>query len=141
VQEPHGPDPLARFLPSHPGHHGIARHPQQEDSSVQKERGHTEGVHGEAGTIWTVHRDIWEVTVVPILIAERVVLHLTWTRQDEKSVDSRRRWLTPVIPATQEAEMRRMAVRSQPQQIVLKTLSRKTHHKKGLVEWLKVCRP
>jgi hypothetical protein len=28
-------------------------------------------------------------------------------------------------------------VRSQPGQIVLKTLSLKTHHKKGLVEWLK----
>jgi hypothetical protein len=26
-----------------------------------------------------------------------------------------RRWLTPVIPATQEAEIRRMAVQSQPQ--------------------------
>jgi hypothetical protein len=40
-------------------------------------------------------------------------------------------WLTPVIPATQEAEIRRIADQ---------TLSRKTHHtkKKGLVEWLKM---
>jgi hypothetical protein len=37
-----------------------------------------------------------------------------------------------------EAEIRRIAVRSQPGQIVLKTLSQKTLHKKGLVEWLKV---
>jgi hypothetical protein len=44
-----------------------------------------------------------------------------------------------VILATQEAEIRRIMVRSQPGQIVLETLSqKKTHHKKGLVEWLKV---
>jgi hypothetical protein len=47
-------------------------------------------------------------------------------------------WLTPVILATQEAEIRRIAVRSQPGQIVHKTLFPKTLHKKGLVEWLKV---
>jgi hypothetical protein len=28
-------------------------------------------------------------------------------------------------------------VQGQPRQIVLETLSQKTHHKKGLVEWLK----
>jgi hypothetical protein len=39
----------------------------------------------------------------------------------------------PVILATQEAEIRRISG-----QIVLETLSRKTLHKKGLVEWLKV---
>jgi hypothetical protein len=44
----------------------------------------------------------------------------------------------PVILATQEAEIMRIMVRGQPGQIVLETLSRKTHHKKGLVEWLKV---
>jgi hypothetical protein len=32
-------------------------------------------------------------------------------------------WLTPVILATQEAEIRRIMVRSQPRQIVLETLS------------------
>jgi hypothetical protein len=35
------------------------------------------------------------------------------------------RWLTPVILATQEAEIRRITVRSHPGQIVHKTLSRK----------------
>jgi hypothetical protein len=45
----------------------------------------------------------------------------------------------PVILATQEAVIRRIMVRSQPSQIVLETLTlKKTHHKKGLVEWLKV---
>jgi hypothetical protein len=37
---------------------------------------------------------------------------------------ARSQWLTPVILATQEAEIRRMAVRSLPGQIVLETLSR-----------------
>jgi hypothetical protein len=36
---------------------------------------------------------------------------------------SRRRWLTPVILTTQEAEIRRIEVQSQPRQILLKTLS------------------
>jgi hypothetical protein len=34
-------------------------------------------------------------------------------------------WLTPVIPATQEAEIRRTAVQSQPGQIVQETQSQK----------------
>jgi hypothetical protein len=52
---------------------------------------------------------------------------------------ARHRWLTPVILATQEAEVRRIVVRSQSRQIVLKTLSQKyLTHKKGLVECLKV---
>jgi hypothetical protein len=44
-----------------------------------------------------------------------------------------RQWLTPVILATQEAEIRRILVGSQP-------YLKKTLHtlKKGLVEWLKV---
>jgi hypothetical protein len=50
----------------------------------------------------------------------------------------------PVILATQEAEVRRIEVRSQPRQIVCDTLSKNktkqnknpiTHKKKGLVEW------
>jgi hypothetical protein len=54
---------------------------------------------------------------------------------------SGRQWLTPVIllGATQEAEIRRITVQSQPEQTVHKTLSpKKTITKIGLVEWLKV---
>jgi hypothetical protein len=39
-------------------------------------------------------------------------------------------WLMPVIPAIQEAEIRRIVVQRQP-------YLKKTYHKKGLVEWLK----
>jgi hypothetical protein len=46
--------------------------------------------------------------------------------------------LITVVLAIQAAEIRRIAVHRQPGQIVCKTLSRKTLHKKGLVEWLKV---
>jgi hypothetical protein len=45
----------------------------------------------------------------------------------------------PVILATQEAEIRRIAVRSQPRQMVpLDPISKKPITKKGLVEWLMV---
>jgi hypothetical protein len=44
----------------------------------------------------------------------------------------------PVILATQEAEIRKIMVQSQPRKIVCEILSQKTHHQKGLVEWLKV---
>jgi plasmid maintenance system antidote protein VapI len=45
----------------------------------------------------------------------------------------------PVILATQEAQIRRIVVQSQPGQILRETLTqKKTLHKKGLVEWLKV---
>jgi hypothetical protein len=40
-------------------------------------------------------------------------------------IEARRWCLTPVIPATQEAEIRRIEVGSQPRQIVHETLSRK----------------
>jgi hypothetical protein len=41
------------------------------------------------------------------------------------------RWLTPVIPATQKAEIRRIEVQSQPGQIVHETLSEKnTSHQR-----------
>jgi hypothetical protein len=43
----------------------------------------------------------------------------------------------PVILATQEAEIRRITVQSQPGQIVRSYLE-KPHHKKGLVKCLKV---
>jgi hypothetical protein len=47
-----------------------------------------------------------------------------------------------VILATQEAEIKRIMVQSQPGHILRETLSqkkkKKTHHRKGLVEWFKV---
>jgi hypothetical protein len=46
-------------------------------------------------------------------------------------------WFTPAILATQEAEIRRMMVESQPRQIVFETLSQKYSTPKGLVEWFR----
>jgi hypothetical protein len=52
---------------------------------------------------------------------------------------ARSRWLTPVILATQEAEIRRIVIEAKPGKIVHKTVTRKKKiHRKGLVEWLKV---
>jgi hypothetical protein len=45
--------------------------------------------------------------------------------QDKKFLGSQAWWLMSVIPATQEAESRRIAVQSQPGRDVCKTLSRK----------------
>jgi hypothetical protein len=50
-------------------------------------------------------------------------------------------WLTPVIQATEEAEIRRIEVQSQPGQVVQETLSRKYPSEKGLTEWFKVKTP
>jgi hypothetical protein len=49
---------------------------------------------------------------------------------------ARCQWLTPVIQATKEVEIRRITVEVQPRQ-KKKILSQKYQCKKGLVEWLK----
>jgi hypothetical protein len=46
-------------------------------------------------------------------------------------------WLMLVIPATWEAEIRRIIVQSQPRQIVKRPYLEDTHHKNGMAEWLK----
>jgi hypothetical protein len=52
------------------------------------------------------------------------------TRVEDKSSGlGRRQWLMPVILATQEADIRRIEVRSQPVEIVHETLSQKTLYK------------
>jgi hypothetical protein len=48
-------------------------------------------------------------------------------------------WLTPVILAIQEAEIRKIIVQSQPGQIVLRDpILKNPSQKIGLAEWLKV---
>jgi hypothetical protein len=47
--------------------------------------------------------------------------------------------ISPIISATQQAEIRMIAVQSQPRQIVPgDPISKKPFTKKGLVEWLKM---
>jgi hypothetical protein len=41
-------------------------------------------------------------------------------------------WLTPVILATQEAEITRTTLQSQPRQIILRPYLKKTYHKKRI---------
>jgi hypothetical protein len=49
------------------------------------------------------------------------------------------KWFTPVLPATQKEEIRRIMVRSQPSQNNLQdSISKKPFTKKGMVERLKV---
>jgi hypothetical protein len=63
----------------------------------------------------------------------------TTTKKQKVSFNAGYQRLTLVILATREVEITRTAIPSQPRQIVYKTLSRKkTHHKKGLVEWFKM---
>jgi hypothetical protein len=49
-----------------------------------------------------------------------------------------RQWLIPIILATQEAEIKRIKIQNQPREKFVRPYLKKTHHKKGLVEWLKV---
>jgi hypothetical protein len=44
----------------------------------------------------------------------------------------------PGVLATQESEIRKIEVRNQPQASFVKPYLEKAHHKKRLVEWLKV---
>jgi hypothetical protein len=53
-------------------------------------------------------------------------------------ITSRLLWLTSIILATQEAEIRRIFVQSQPRQIVCKTYLEKPFTKIGMVAWIKV---
>jgi hypothetical protein len=46
---------------------------------------------------------------------------------------SRSQWLAPIVLTTQEAEIKRIAVQSNPRQIVHKTYLQNTQHKEGLV--------
>jgi hypothetical protein len=90
----------------------------------------------------------WKVkshpTLVDVLIrnADQLCLIAAKTKQYlavKITTSAGRRWLTSVILATQEAEIRRIVVRSQPRQIVHETVSQKYPlQKKRLAEWLKV---
>jgi hypothetical protein len=60
------------------------------------------------------------------------------SRQNKKVSHSGHWWLTPVILATGEAEIRRNKVQNQSRQIVHKILSQKNpSQKKGVARWLK----
>jgi hypothetical protein len=56
----------------------------------------------------------------------------------KNKIQARQWWLTPVILATQEAEIRRTVVQSHPGQTVPQDYFKKALPIKGLVEWLKV---
>jgi hypothetical protein len=58
--------------------------------------------------------------------------------QSHEKKSTGRQWHTPVILATQEAEIRRITVQSQTGQIICETTSQKNPSPKRLVEWLQV---
>jgi hypothetical protein len=47
-------------------------------------------------------------------------------------------WLMPIVVSAQEAEITRIMVQSQPWANSSRPYLKKTHHKKGLVEWIVV---
>jgi hypothetical protein len=51
------------------------------------------------------------------------------------SLEARLWWLMPIILPTQQAEIRRIMVQSQPRQRVVRPYLEKTHQKKVLLEW------
>jgi hypothetical protein len=79
----------------------------------------------------------WEEHKMHLVLGKLKIRNLSWCFNYMffslfKNQFGRHWWLTPVILATQEAEIRSIAAQSQPRQIVHKTLSqKKTHHKKG----------
>jgi hypothetical protein len=48
---------------------------------------------------------------------------ILWKKKEKRKKEAGCQWLTPVILATQEADIRRIIVQSQPKPIVLETLS------------------
>jgi hypothetical protein len=73
-----------------------------------------------------------------ILFSDPILLDTKEREGSRSQGQARCRWLTPVVLATQETEIRTITDQSQPRQIIHGTLSQKTLHKKGLAEWLKV---
>jgi hypothetical protein len=52
-------------------------------------------------------------------------MYVITVKKKRKLTSARHQWLPPVILATQETEIRKITVRSQPRQIVHETLSQK----------------
>jgi hypothetical protein len=48
---------------------------------------------------------------------------MDWIKGLEMKRGTRHQWLMPIILVTQEAEIKRTAVQSQPEQVLLETLS------------------
>jgi hypothetical protein len=68
-------------------------------------------------------------------LPEKNSIHVRGVTSSLMSTFARHWWLTPVILTIQEAEIRKIEVRRQPGQNSLRDpTSKKTHHKKGLVE-------
>jgi hypothetical protein len=76
---------------------------------------------------------LWRLNSCPTGFEEKVFM---WRYEVYRA---RLWWLTPIILATQEAEIRRIKVQSEPRKIVHGTLSqKKSITKKELVEWVQV---
>jgi hypothetical protein len=70
----------------------------------------------------------WEAEIWGCQVQDEAGLQRETLFQKQTNKQNQKNMPTPVIPATQEAELRRIAVQSQPGQMVQETLSWKTLH-------------
>jgi hypothetical protein len=93
-------------------------------------------------SIWEAEAGRSRVQGQPVLHRETLSQNTTQRNKKKKTGSSSHgeaghEQITPVIPATEEAETRRVMVQSQPRQVVHETLSQRYLTQKGLAEWLK----
>jgi hypothetical protein len=105
--------------------HLILQHRGHTTALQRKNLGRSETLGDLAKAEQPVEDRLTSGSVGPLNCVHCYLLPNTASSENWKKYLARLRWLTPVILATREAEIRRIEVESQPRQIVCETLSRK----------------